>query len=64
MDLIKAAGGSVTCVYRTKLQIREHLMPHKFPIKLENPVPSLKVVKKYEQIRERGPFLLILMIFS
>lgn len=54
IELIKAAGGSVTCVFRTRLKLREHLKPEKFPLPLEEPLPASRIVKKYEMIRERG----------
>jgi large subunit ribosomal protein L15 len=58
IDLIKAAGGSVICIFRTRLKVREHLKPEKFPINLDDSLPSLKSVKKYERIRDRGLFLM------
>ena len=54
VDIIKAAGGNATCVYRTKLLLKEHLKPEKFPIKLKDPIPTHHIVKRYEKIRERG----------
>ncbi len=43
------------CKYRTPLQIREHLFPELFKFKLADTViPPKRIVKKYENIRERG----------
>ena len=64
IELIQAAGGKVTCVYRTKLKLREHLKPEKFPLALEEPIPSLRIVKRYEHIRERGEKISFMMKLS
>jgi hypothetical protein len=42
--------------YRTPLIMRQYLKPHKFPEykTLKVPMPSPKVVKKLEKIREKG----------
>lgn len=57
INLIKDAGGNVTCVYRTKLKLREHLKPEKYPLKLAEPLPPAKEIKKLEKLREMGTFL-------
>lgn len=51
---IKEKGGSVKCIYRTALQIREHTFPEKYPINLRSTLPPKRIVKKMENIRERG----------
>lgn len=56
---MREAGGSISCVYRTKLKMRELLKPEKFRFPLEDPIPTTRVVKRMERARERG-----LIIFS
>ncbi|EAR99460.1 ribosomal protein L15, putative (macronuclear) [Tetrahymena thermophila SB210] len=51
---IKEKGGSVKCIYRTPLQIREHVFPQNYPINLRSTIPPKRIVKKMENIRERG----------
>jgi len=54
VDAIKKAGGSVTCIYRTKLKVKEHIKPEFFPVKLGEPLPSSNMVDRLEKIKERG----------
>jgi len=54
IEAIKKAGGSVTCIFRTKLKLQEHLKPERFPVKLREPLPDAKDVRNLEKIRERG----------
>jgi len=54
INAIKKNGGSVTCIYRTKLKVKEHLKPHLFAFPLDEPLPPAKEVAKLESIRERG----------
>lgn len=54
IEIVKAAGGSITCVYRSKLKLRELLKPEKFRFPLEEPIPTVRVVKRMERARERG----------
>mmetsp|Transcript_40449 Transcript_40449/g.35902 ORF Transcript_40449/g.35902 Transcript_40449/m.35902 type:complete len:292 (+) Transcript_40449:90-965(+) len=51
---IKDNGGSVTCIYRTRLKLKEHIKPHKFPVPLADPLPAYKQVKKLDAIKQRG----------
>jgi len=54
IEAIKKNGGSVTCIYRTKLKMKEHLKPHLFGFPLEEPLPTLKSVRKLDKIQQRG----------
>lgn len=47
----------MTCVYRTSLKLKEHIKPYKFPFELDDPLPTPKMVKRMERIRERGILL-------
>eukprot|EP01015_Nassula_variabilis_P013691 TRINITY_DN2127_c0_g1_i5.p1 TRINITY_DN2127_c0_g1~~TRINITY_DN2127_c0_g1_i5.p1 ORF type:complete len:299 (+),score=41.88 TRINITY_DN2127_c0_g1_i5:125-1021(+) len=51
---VKQAGGSVSCVYRTRLKVQEHITPKKYPIPLDEPLPPQKEVNKLEDIKKRG----------
>jgi hypothetical protein len=57
IDACKGTGGTIKMVYRTPLIMRQYLKPHKFPEwqgDLKIPMPSPKVVKKLEKLREKG----------
>jgi large subunit ribosomal protein L15 len=54
IEAIKKAGGSVTCIYRTKLKMKEHLKPHLFAFPLNEPLPTVKSVRKLDKLQERG----------
>ncbi len=54
ISAIKKAGGSVTCIYRTKLKMKEHLKPHLFAFPLNEPLPTVKSVRKLDKLQERG----------
>jgi len=40
IEWIKNNGGSVKCVYRTQLLVRQELKPDRFKFKLYDPVPT------------------------
>ena len=56
LKAIKEKGGVVSVKYRTPLLMRYHLKPHKFGDHktLKTPMPSPKVLKKLEKVREKG----------
>lgn len=54
IEAIKNAGGSITCVYRTPLKMREHMYPEKFPLKLTDPLPTPSQIAQLERIEEKG----------
>ena len=51
---IKEAGGSVTCVYRTRLILRHHVKPYKWDIPPTSPQPSPKKLLELEAMKEKG----------
>lgn len=54
ISAIKERGGSVKCVYRTPLLLREHLRPDKFDMQLRDPVPPAHALKQLDRISARG----------
>lgn len=54
IEAIKAAGGAVTCIYRTPLLMREHLKPENFPLVLRSPLPPSRAVSALKRIEEKG----------
>lgn len=50
----------MNCVYRTKLKLREHLKPEKYPLKLAEPLPPAKEIKKLEKLREMGTSIFLI----
>ena len=51
---IKSLGGSVTCVYRTKLTLRHHVKPEKWEIPINDPQTPPKKIIKMEKLKEKG----------
>ena len=46
IQYVEKAGGSIKLIYRSRLKIKEHIHPHKFPLPLRDPVtPAWKVAK-------------------
>lgn len=54
IEAIKNKGGSVKCIYRTKLKLKEHIKPYMFKFALDEPLPTVKTVENLERIKERG----------
>lgn len=54
IKLIKEKGGSVKCIYRTALKIKEHCKPHLYRFPLDEPVATKKAVENMERIKQRG----------
>ncbi len=44
----------VTCVYRTPLKLKQHIKPHKFVFKLDEPLPAEKNIEEMLRIKNRG----------
>ncbi len=53
-DAITRNGGKVRIVYRNPLKLQEHLFPEEFPMKLKDPLPILRDVRRLESLREMG----------
>lgn len=54
IDLVKAAGGTVTCVYRTRLTMRYHLRPEKWVVPPKDPQTPPRRAHSMERLREKG----------
>lgn len=55
IEAIKAKGGSVTCVYRTKMQHLYHMKPYKFDRPMnDTAMPPPYKALKFEKMREKG----------
>lgn len=52
---VKAAGGSVTCIYRTPIQVQYFLKPHKYDLPMgETAMPPPYTVLKLEELKKKG----------
>ena len=54
IDAIKERGGTVTCVYRTKLTLTHHVKPHKFDKAPADPQPSPSQLLRLEKLKDKG----------
>lgn len=54
VDMIKAVGGKVVCVFRDRESLRAHLKPYRFEILPEDKVPPRAAVHFLEKQRARG----------
>lgn len=54
VELLRAGGGALRVKYRTPLKMREFLLPEKFPLRLEDPLPAFKTVLQLEKMRQLG----------
>jgi len=54
IDLIKKSGGKVTCMYHTKLTLRNHIKPEKKLFQSAIPQPPPRIMVKLEKLREKG----------
>jgi large subunit ribosomal protein L15 len=61
ISAIKELGGTVKCIYRTPLLMREHLKPQAYDLQLRDPIPPSYKLKQFDRIAARGaevlPFL-------
>ena len=52
---VKAAGGSVTCIYRSPIQVQHFLKPYKFEMPMgETAMPPPYTVLKLEELKKKG----------
>ena len=54
VSAIKEKGGSVKCIYRTPLKVREHIYPERYDLELKDPLPPAYALKQLNRIEARG----------
>ncbi len=54
IDAVKAAGGNVTCVYRTGLTLRHHVKPYLRDVAPADPQPPATKLLNMEKMKEKG----------